>query len=95
MKKHFPKVKKNLKKSLTKLERIQKVLVGSALITGLAVTGGIPVDSHAAVLSGMHQTTTSIASNDGVLLMQPSASDDVVAYHGSHGSHNSHTSSRY
>jgi len=99
MKKRLPKISKNVKKSLTKLEKTKKVLIGGAFAAGLVAAGGFPVDSHAKTSNGTHNTASTGLGE--ALLMHPSTSDNIVAdheshwSHSSHGSHSSHYSSRY
>ena len=100
----LPKVDKGLKSGLTNAEKVQKIVLGVALVATLGMGGSFLGEAQANVLGSAVVQESNQSTNQGALLLSPSKiadEGDTVAYHlshrshYSHRSHSSHYSSRY
>lgn len=86
----LPKVKKSAKRTFSRLEKAQKVVVGVALALGVSLAALPAKDANAATAPAL--TTQSQPAGGAMLLTAPHSANTVVADHYSHESHSSHSS---
>lgn len=95
----LPQVDKGTKRPLTRIERVQKIVAGVALVVGTLMSTGAPTVAQASIAPRLEQPEP--AATGALLLTVPQTTLVRVAYHmshsshASHGSHSSHASSRY
>jgi len=86
----LPKVKKSAKRTLSRLEKAQRIVVGVALALGVSLAALPAKDANAATAATV--TTQSQPPGGAMLLTAPHSANTVVADHYSHESHSSHSS---
>lgn len=86
----FPKVDKGLKRAVTSLENVQKVIAGVTLTMGLLLTGPVP-GAQADVPQQIQQQKS--PTSGALLLNMPAQQEQgILSDHYSHYSHASHES---
>ena len=93
----LPKFKKTVGSTLSKLEKVQKSVLGVALAAGLVMGASVSGQANASVSISaatpvLGASSTSAAAPGALLLSPPVAGNDLLAYHYSHSSHASHAS---
>ena len=92
----LPKVDKGIRGAISRLEKVNKVVVGVALAMGVLLTGVSATDSEATPGQTFSAQTTSTQQqaigDTGSLLLTSPLQVQQMAYHASHSSHSSHGS---
>ena len=87
----LPKVKKGIKRAVTRLETAKKAIAGAALALGVTLAGLPVTEAHAAPTA--QAPSQMVSEFGGSLLLEPTVQiKGATAYHYSHYSHSSHSS---